>query len=143
VLKFVSETKVIQVYAYRVPVLPVENALTSLPYVSESVVVAVPDVGLANQLGALVRPQQGAGQISLRDLRADLAKSLPTYTLPTKLRVLRQGEIIPRTVTDKVNKKEVVAKYFVELAAENVETCALPNKGQDGPKKAWDWAGLQ
>ncbi|KAJ5096756.1 acetyl-CoA synthetase-like protein [Penicillium angulare] len=64
-------------YAYGVPVLPVENGINSLPYVAEGAVVAVPDSGCANQLGALIRLKQDTGEISLQQLRADLAKSLP------------------------------------------------------------------
>lgn len=138
-----AENQVLQVSTYLIPALLVENALTGLPYVIESVAVAVPNSSFSTQLGALVRLQKGVGQISFRDLRADLARSLPTYALPTKLRVLCQEEIIPRTVTDKVNRKEVLAKYFVGVAAESVETCAPSAKEQDGPQKAWDWAGLR
>ncbi|KAJ5350826.1 hypothetical protein N7541_008553 [Penicillium brevicompactum] len=126
----------LQVSTYLIPALLVENALTGLPYVTESVAVAVPNSSFSTQLGALVRLRKGVGQISFRDLRADLAKSLPTYALPTKLRVLCQEETIPRTVTDKVNRKEVLAKYFVGVAAENVETCAPSAKEQNGPQKA-------
>ncbi|RAL08710.1 class I adenylate-forming enzyme family protein [Aspergillus homomorphus CBS 101889] len=133
----------VQVYAYRVPVIPVENGLLNLPYVAEAVIVAVPDSACANQLGALLRLRQGDNQLSLSQLRADLANSLPAYTLPTKLRILHEGETVPRTATGKVNKKDALATYFIGSAAKNVETCAPHTKGQNEPTKAWDWAGLQ
>jgi malonyl-CoA/methylmalonyl-CoA synthetase len=115
----------------------------NLPYVAEAVIVAVPDIACANQLGALLQLRPGASQLSLSQLRTDLANSLPAYILPTKLRILQEGETVPRTATGKVNKKDTLAKYFLGGAAESVETCAPHTKGQNGPTKAWDWAGLQ
>ncbi|KAE8418844.1 hypothetical protein BDV36DRAFT_294699 [Aspergillus pseudocaelatus] len=123
--------------------LKVEAALMALPYVVEVVVVAVPDPSCANQIAVVIRPRVAAvANVSLNGVRSDLAHSLPVYTLPTKLRVLGEEETLPRSVSEKINKKETLRRYFEGNSAK-VEACAPPQIKKDKPQKAWDWAGLQ
>ncbi|KAE8357698.1 hypothetical protein BDV27DRAFT_164283 [Aspergillus caelatus] len=123
--------------------LKVEAALMALPYVVEVVVVAVPDPSCANQIAVVIRPRVAAvANVSLNGVRSDLAHSLPVYTLPTKLRVLGEEETLPRSVSEKINKKETLRRYFEGNSAK-VEACAPPQIKKNKPQKAWDWAGLQ
>ncbi|OOQ87248.1 hypothetical protein PEBR_18219 [Penicillium brasilianum] len=134
----------VQVYAYRVPILEVENAVIALPYVAEAAVVAVPDPACANQIGAVIRLRPGMAQMPLDKLRNDLSPSLPAYTLPTKLRVLDDDEMLPRTVSYKIQRKQTATKFFGDSAAvDRVQVCPKLQAGKDRPVKAWDWAGLQ
>jgi acyl-CoA synthetase (AMP-forming)/AMP-acid ligase II len=83
-------------------------------------------------------------KISLDKLRGDLSQSLPAYTLPTKLRVLDDDEVLPRTVSYKIQRKQTATKFFGDSAAvDRVQVCSKLQAGKDRPVKAWDWAGLQ
>lgn len=142
--KLTDPAIVVPVYAYRVPILDVENAIVALPYVVEAAVVGVPDPACANQIGAVVRLRQGVAKLSLNELRSDLSKSLPAYTLPTKLRELDNDEVLPRTVSYKTQRKQTATEFFAGSAAvERVQVCPTLQDGKDRPVKAWDWAGLQ
>lgn len=109
---------------------------------AEGVVVAVPDPSCANQIAVVIRPRVDAvTDVSLNGVRSDLARSLPVYTLPTKLRVLGEEEALPRSVSEKLNKKETVGRYYFESNAAKVEAYAPDQTEKDKSQKAWDWAG--
>ena len=106
---------------------------------AEGVVVAVPDPSCANQIAVVIRPRVDAvTDVSLNGVRSDLARSLPVYTLPTKLRVLGEEEALPRSVSEKLNKKETVGRYYFESNAAKVEAYAPVQTEKDKSQKAWD-----
>lgn len=103
----------------------VEACMALLPYISEACVLAVPvadDAFTAERVGALVRlrpshltPSHGLCwdcPSTLEKLRADLSRDLASHMLPTVLHLLHDGEHIPKTVSEKINRREAVERYF-------------------------------
>lgn len=119
-----------------------------LPFISEACIVAIADRDASTRVAALVRFHQDFPGGNLTTIRQHLCDKLLQYKLPTALRVLRNGEEIPLTVSGKVIRKRVVEKYFplteyCQLPA-NVELWnILGEQKNNGSQKAWDWAGLQ
>ena len=119
-----------------------------LPFISEACIVSIADKDASTRVGALVRFHQDFPCGNLTTIRQHLSDKLLQYKLPTALRVLRNGEEIPLTVSGKVIRKRVVEKYFplteyCQLPA-NVELWnILGEQKNNGSQKAWDWAGLQ
>ncbi|OKP14270.1 Acyl-CoA synthetase family member 3, mitochondrial [Penicillium subrubescens] len=74
------------------------------------------------RVGILVRVKvsnEGRGEslchqhdLTLERLREDLSHDLPLSMLPTIMHVLRDGEEIPKTLSDKVRRKDAVSKFF-------------------------------
>lgn len=136
-----------------------------LPYISEAYVLPVRDVEIYHHVAALVRFQppavnsalngstpQSPKELTLQALRADLsAMQVARYKLPTLLRVLDEGEEVPRTNSEKIKRDDVVNMYFpqsddwkVEDLPEKVQVWDL-QKDESEPKvvRSWDWSGLQ
>ncbi|DAA77519.1 TPA_exp: Adenylate-forming enzyme AfeA [Trichophyton benhamiae CBS 112371] len=145
-------TDCVQYAAFRFSTLAVEDSLTKLPYISEACVVAVPHRKLRQLCGAVVklRPdtQLPSNTTTLGLIRSDLEGSLPTYMMPTLLKLLKDGEEWPSTVIGKPEKKEILRIYFgstngapVENYPPEVESCPIPKPGE--ATKPWDWDGRQ
>ena len=81
--------------------------------IAEVAVVGVPDITWGQKIAAVVvlRQQQRGSTLSLEQLRTWSKDRLPSYQLPTVLRVI---ESIPRNALGKVNKKELVADLFLK-----------------------------
>ncbi|KAM3499225.1 hypothetical protein MY10362_007506 [Beauveria mimosiformis] len=81
------------------------------------------------------------------------------YTRPFLLRILREGEAIPYTVSQKPLAREIVRQYFaptgiwdsgvptagVEVWGSSLATLNrfIPDKLLEHSLKPWDWAGVQ
>ncbi|ESU16012.1 hypothetical protein SNK03_009942 [Fusarium graminearum] len=82
---------------------------------------------------------------NLAIIRDALSEDLALYNLPTALRVLAPGEVIPATDAGKVVRQNVVQQYFTPTGdyelAPSVEVWDLSQKQQKA--KAWDWNGVQ
>jgi acyl-CoA synthetase (AMP-forming)/AMP-acid ligase II len=82
----------------------------------------------------------------LKNLRDHLGETLPTYMLPTALRILQTGEDIPRTPSLKVIRAEAVSQYFpLSKSFENPSDVELFNFAyprDESLRKAWDSAGM-
>ena len=103
-----------------------------LPFISEACIVSIPDKDASTRVAALVRFHQDFPSGNLFTVRQHLSDKLFPYELPTALRVLRNGEEIPLTVSGKVIRKRVVEIYFpatenCQLPA-NVELCNIPRE---------------
>lgn len=125
-----------------------------LPYISEAHVLPVLDHESGGLVAALIRlqkqkPDQGHGDITLRQIREDLAaRNMVSYKLPVLLRVLQDDEQVPLTASGKALKKESLRKYFnisghlpdgyvtdgVEYWGNKLDTAA--------PTRLFDWGGL-
>lgn len=136
---------VIRSYGLWVSLREVEARLTELPYISEAHVVPA-DFNLSRQVAALIRLETSKTSVALLELRKDLQDKLQKYKLPTLLRILEDGEQVPVTATGKLSRKKIAEKFFT-----------LPEEGTlpfgmefydglteiNGPRKAWDWAGIK
>ncbi|PIG79525.1 hypothetical protein AARAC_000449 [Aspergillus arachidicola] len=138
-------------HGFRIATLPVENHLTDLPYVTEACVLGVPDHEAKQLCGAIIRcSKDTSSQVSLHRVRSDLSKYLPTYMLPALLRVLKDTEEIPRTISQKPIKKLILRDFFgvtdywsIENPTPGVETCGNLPPQREATTRPWDWCGLQ
>ena len=125
-----------------------EIRLIELPFISEACIVSIPDKDASTRVAALVRFHQDFSNGNLITIREHLSDKLLYYKLPTALRVLRNGEEIPLTVSGKVIRKRVVEQYFpltgyCQLPADVKLWDVRDDQKNNGSRKAWDWAGLQ
>lgn len=153
---------VIRYRGLRVPILETEMQLLQLPFISEGCILPLPDPNYGQRVAALVRLRsppilrfgeceeahtRSIGKPYIQVLRCHLRASLPMFMLPTALRILKDGEEIPRTLSMKVIKGKAVEKYFLPTKTSqlynDVETWD-PTKTEDiWPQKPWDWGGLR
>jgi malonyl-CoA/methylmalonyl-CoA synthetase len=114
-----------------------------LPFIADACVLPVTDATSNERVAVIIRlkgrlengiqPDGVSNSIPGPDgpwlgfLREQLSATLPTHMMPTALRVLRDGEDIPRTDSMKVLRRKAAEKYFalsprLELPME-VEKC--------------------
>lgn len=95
-------------------VLKTEAHLSLLPYVSESCLTALPGMRGGKRIAALVRFRDSTEpeKRNLLTIRSDLFDHMPEFRLPTELRVLRDGEDIPRSIYGKIRRDKVADEYF-------------------------------
>jgi malonyl-CoA/methylmalonyl-CoA synthetase len=139
-------------HGYRISSLRVENCLTDLPYVADAYVVGVPDHEAKELCGAFIRLAKGTlpqEQVNLAKIRADLSSTLSTYMLPTLLRIMKDGEEVPRTTSQKPIKKRIVKEFFAadcwsaDEPTPGVESWGNQPDQVEAKTRAWDWCGLQ
>ncbi|KJZ74636.1 hypothetical protein HIM_05986 [Hirsutella minnesotensis 3608] len=79
-------------YINRIPRIPVEDALSGLPYAAEAYVVAVPGSMPREYCAALIRVNKDSpvpqDQVTLKRIHADVSDVLPAYMRPYMLRVV-------------------------------------------------------
>ncbi|KAB8272175.1 hypothetical protein BDV30DRAFT_227580 [Aspergillus minisclerotigenes] len=113
----------IKYYSIKTPILLLEARILKLPYIAEAYVLAIPDTDSGQRAGALVRLQSTYQEdednssvhpfnLAIERLRADLSVDLPSYTCPTVMHILQEGDIIPRTESNKVNRRKAAELYF-------------------------------
>lgn len=83
-----------------------------LYYISEAYVLPVLDLEVRGVAAALVRLNCRNSDVDLRRIRDDLSLSLELYKLPVLLYILKDGEEVPRTASDKVLKAQALDKFF-------------------------------
>ena len=151
---------VIRCQGLRVPILEVEMRLLQLPFISEGCILQASDAHNGQIVAALVRlrtPEKtylgDSGKVQrleeppyLEVLRNSLGGALPTFMLPTALRILQDEEEIPRTPSLKIIRGKAAEQYFprsksCELLT-NVEVLDLGNNRDSQARKVWDWGGL-
>ncbi|KAF1821336.1 acetyl-CoA synthetase-like protein [Dissoconium aciculare CBS 342.82] len=145
-----KRSEVIRVSGSKVPIPAVERALFRLEYVFEAFVVAVADPAVVSRVAVLIRARNPQMQLDLETLREDLSAHVPAFMLPSIIRVLREGEEVPRTASGKVNRAKLAESFFprsVESSMrgmyENVEIGpATIDWKSRGPRKMWDTGGV-
>jgi malonyl-CoA/methylmalonyl-CoA synthetase len=145
-----KRSEVIRVSGSKVPIPAVERALFRLEYVFEAFVVAVVDPAVVSRVAVLIRARNPQMQLDLETLREDLSAHVPAFMLPSIIRVLREGEEVPRTASGKVNRAKLAESFFprsVESSMrgmyENVEIGpATIDWKSRGPRKMWDTGGV-
>lgn len=125
-----------------------------LPYVAEACVVGVPHQEVRELCGAVVRLINGVTrieQITLSRIRSDLGGSLALFMMPLVLRIIKDGEELPRTVSGKPIKRQILKNYFGTTdwfpagdLSPGVEYCGCTMPTIDEAEaKPWDFGGLQ
>ncbi|KAK6813822.1 hypothetical protein RU639_010181 [Aspergillus parasiticus] len=146
-----ASTDIINCSSVKIPVLHVEAALSRLPYISEAHVLPVADPRTGSRVAALVRcREEHMSSLTLHSLREDLCSYLPLVQLPTVLRVLCEGEEVPRTVSDKMIRGEAKQMFFPQKADPSlsdlptqVQFCDFKLDTDLRPRKMWDSGGVQ
>lgn len=134
----------------KISIVTVENCLMDLPYVAEACIVGVADYARMQLCGAVIRLHQDiTTPITLDKVKSDLAPTLVPYMMPTLLRILREGEEIPRNASGKVMKNKVLKEFFSKEDGQmdhaipaDVEQCA-PAIFQLEGGTPWFASGLQ
>jgi malonyl-CoA/methylmalonyl-CoA synthetase len=110
----VTNQTVVRFHEYTISIPELERQLRDLLYITEAHVLPVKDHGAGGLVAALVRLQKQEGEsTTLKQIRDDLAATnLPSYKLPTLLRVLQNEEQVPLTSSDKALKRECLRKFF-------------------------------
>jgi len=96
---------------YKISALEVERTMLSLKDISEVVVVGISDQEWGQRVAAIVKQKNGTTSLELKQLRSQLKEEMAPYKIPTMLKVV---DSIERNAMGKVNKKEIVKKYFPE-----------------------------
>ncbi|KID75021.1 AMP-dependent synthetase/ligase, partial [Metarhizium brunneum ARSEF 3297] len=135
-------------YTYKVPRMEVESCLLALPYIEEGYIMPVADPQCDTRVAALVRLRDCFHTVDLSTIRGDLSRDLPAYQLPTVLRVLRDGETVPRTWSDKTALKQAVRMFFPQddeerLCGEAIEVMDVSGFMKMETKKPWDLSGMR
>ena len=131
---------------YIVPILEVEAALVSLPYIAEGYILPVPDDMHGHLIGALVRlkPETCLDMLplTLATLRSDLSLSISLYKQPTLLRVVVDEEI-PLSGQGKLARNKAIEMYFTSSTGLcYLQKWDLTLEMRRPGKKAWDWGGI-
>jgi acyl-coenzyme A synthetase/AMP-(fatty) acid ligase len=106
----------VKINGLRVELGEIETALLAHPEVGQAVVVVTTDQGGARQLTGYLRAESGATP-QVADLRAHLARTLPSYMIPTYLITLDK---LPLTTNGKIDKAALPAPETVTVRAEPV-----------------------
>lgn len=99
-----ASVDIIKSGGYKIGALEVERACSDLPYIKEVSVVGVEDEEFGQRVAAVVSLSTKL-DLTIATLRNDLRGGLPSYKLPTLLRIY-PGEL-PKGQTGKIQKKDV------------------------------------
>ncbi|KAJ6785768.1 hypothetical protein PWT90_06613 [Aphanocladium album] len=145
----------IQFNIFKIPALSVESCLLGLGYVSEACVLAVPHNDAKNLCGAIVRLSDSddaqRSESPLTRIRHDLADTLAPYMLPLLLHILTDDQVLPRTASGKLQKRDALKTFFDATPGNPITEKDLPPAierwasvpPQQAQIKAWDWGGMQ
>lgn len=126
-----------------------------LPYITEAYVLAAPHHEARELPAAIVRltdtnKSMDNSEITLQRIRDDLYATTAAYKLPALLRVLQNGEVIPRSPTDKPIKRGLLKLYFdistfvpPDYSVPGVEYWGNRLDQVESKTRPWDWCGLQ
>lgn len=120
-----------------------------LPYITEAYVIGAPDHE-SRELAATIVRLWDKDPITLNKVRKDLSAILAPHKLPALLRVLDEGEEIPRTASSKPIKRGLLKQFFgiqdfVPAGYSWPRTEYWGNQPEEvlTGMRPWDWGGLQ
>ncbi|KAM7011289.1 malonate--CoA ligase ACSF3, mitochondrial [Passerculus sandwichensis] len=93
---------------FKVSALEVERQLLAHPHITDVAVIGPPDVVWGQRVSAVVKLRQGQ-MLSVRDLKDWARDTMAPYAIPTELIVVEE---IPRNQMGKVNKKELLKRFY-------------------------------
>ncbi|KAJ4854632.1 AMP-binding enzyme domain-containing protein [Trichoderma breve] len=114
---------------YKISALDIERELLNLSYISEAMVVGVPDEEYGQRVAAAITLRDDYQEPSLRleKLRADLRSRLAGYKLPTILRVVKD---FPKSASGKVVKRVLGKQLFSEPNDPHIQVWRSQKGGQ-------------
>ncbi|XP_041340084.1 malonate--CoA ligase ACSF3, mitochondrial isoform X2 [Pyrgilauda ruficollis] len=93
---------------FKVSALEVERQLLAHPHITDVAVIGPPDAVWGQRVSAVVRLRRGE-MLSVRDLKDWARDTMAPYAIPTELIVVEE---IPRNQMGKVNKKELLKRFY-------------------------------
>uniref|UniRef100_A0A803V0J7 Acyl-CoA synthetase family member 3 n=1 Tax=Ficedula albicollis TaxID=59894 RepID=A0A803V0J7_FICAL len=93
---------------FKISALEVERQLLTHPHITDVAVLGAPDVVWGQRVSAVVQLRRGE-MLSVRDLRDWARDTMAPYAIPTELIVVEE---IPRNQMGKVNKKELLKRFY-------------------------------
>jgi len=106
---------------FRVSAQDVERVLLEHESIGEIAIIGVEDLTYGQKVAAVVSWTEGAPAVELNDIREWAKDKMPSYSLPTLLKVMDK---LPRNVMGKVNKKEIAKVAFPAGEAADTKTAA-------------------
>jgi acyl-coenzyme A synthetase/AMP-(fatty) acid ligase len=106
----------VKIRGLRVELGEIETALAAHPAVAQAVVTVVTDPAGAQQLAGYLRPADGQAPV-VPEIRQHLARTLPTYMIPTYLVTL---DTLPLTAHGKIDKGRLPSPHTAGSQAERV-----------------------
>ncbi|EEP77548.1 conserved hypothetical protein [Uncinocarpus reesii 1704] len=94
---------------YKISALEVERQILALDVVQEVAVVGLPDNEWGQRVAAVIKQRPGTSPLDLQSFRTRLKEELAHYKVPTVLKIV---DSIERNAMGKVNKKDLVKKYW-------------------------------
>lgn len=111
-----TSVDIIKSGGFKLSALDIEGVLLHHPGVAEVAVLGMPDEQLGQRVAALVVPSSAPAPPSLRHALQELCgQELPAYAVPRQWLLLDSP--LPRNAMGKVNKKQLLALFEVQLAA--------------------------
>ncbi|XP_050167212.1 malonate--CoA ligase ACSF3, mitochondrial isoform X2 [Myiozetetes cayanensis] len=93
---------------FKISALEVERHLLAHPYITDVAVIGPPDMVWGQRVSAVVQLRKGE-MLSVKDLKDWARETMAPYTIPTELIVVEE---IPRNQMGKVNKKELLQRFY-------------------------------
>ncbi|XP_069724475.1 malonate--CoA ligase ACSF3, mitochondrial [Phaenicophaeus curvirostris] len=93
---------------FKISALEVERHLLAHPHITDVAVIGPPDMVWGQRVSAVVQLRKGE-MLSVKDLKDWARDTMAPYTIPTELIVVEE---IPRNQMGKVNKKELLQRFY-------------------------------
>ncbi|KAJ7396325.1 acyl-CoA synthetase family member 3, mitochondrial [Pitangus sulphuratus] len=93
---------------FKISALEVERHLLAHPYITDVAVIGPPDMVWGQRVSAVVQLRKGE-MLSVKDLKDWARETMAPYAIPTELIVVEE---IPRNQMGKVNKKELLQRFY-------------------------------
>ncbi|XP_014798031.1 PREDICTED: acyl-CoA synthetase family member 3, mitochondrial [Calidris pugnax] len=93
---------------FKISALEVERHLLAHPHITDVAVIGPPDMVWGQRVSAVVQLRKGK-MLSVKDLKDWARDTMAPYTIPTELIVVEE---IPRNQMGKVNKKELLQRFY-------------------------------
>lgn len=93
---------------FKISALEVERQLLTHPHITDVAVIGAPDMVWGQRVSAVVKLRRGE-MLSVRDLKEWARDTMAPYSIPTELIVVEE---IPRNQMGKINKKELLKRFY-------------------------------
>ncbi|XP_009877648.1 PREDICTED: acyl-CoA synthetase family member 3, mitochondrial-like, partial [Apaloderma vittatum] len=93
---------------FKISALEVERHLLAHPHITDVAVIGPPDMVWGQRVSAVVQLRKGE-MLSVKDLKDWARDTMAPYAIPTELVVVEE---IPRNQMGKVNKKELLQRFY-------------------------------
>ncbi|XP_051884586.1 malonate--CoA ligase ACSF3, mitochondrial isoform X2 [Pristis pectinata] len=103
-----TSVDIIKCGGYKISALDIERHLLGHPHIADVAVIGASDMTWGQKVVAIVQLNQGCA-LSLKELREWARDRMATYSVPSELILVEQ---IPRNHMGKVNKKDLLKRFF-------------------------------